>query len=90
MAPADRPESSIKPGQVREYILSMLDGLSCLAESAGDADTGARVRQFAGSLIAGWSPRPIQLHPDGHGLDPLAAANVETPAEGRGDPARIF
>jgi hypothetical protein len=90
MAPADRPESSIRPGQVREYILSMLDGLSCLAESAGDADTGKRVRQFAGSLIAGWSPRPLRPHPDGHALDSLAAANGETPADGPGDPARIF
>ena len=89
MAPADPPELAIRPGQVREYILSMLDGLSCLADSAGDTETCERVRQFACSLIAVWSPRPMHLHPDGRALDSLTAANGETPGEGLGGPTRI-
>lgn len=82
MAPVDRPESPPTPGQVREYILSMLDGLSALADGAGDGDTGERMRQFVHGLVAAWSPRPARLRPDG-----LAAANAEPPPDGHGGPA---
>ena len=65
MAPAHRPELSVGPGQVRDYILSMLEGLSGLADSAGDADAGERLRQFAHGLIAAWSPGAMRPLADG-------------------------
>ena len=49
------------PGQVRDYVLTMLDGLGSLAEAAGDDVTRDQMRDFADHLIRVWSPRLASL-----------------------------
>ncbi len=66
------------PGQVRDYILTMLEGLSGLSDCAGDRATGERLRQFADSLITAWSPRSDVLRRGDFGrLDELVTAYAE-------------
>ena len=43
--------------QVRDYILTMLDGLATLAEGAGDAITHDRLRDFTDGLLCAWTPK---------------------------------
>ena len=47
--------------QVRDYILTMLEGLSSLAETVEDMPTRDRVRDFADHLMTSWSPRLLML-----------------------------
>jgi hypothetical protein len=42
--------------QVRDYVLTMLDGLSDLAETVDDRRTRDEIRDFADHLLASWSP----------------------------------
>lgn len=67
--------------QVREYVLTMLEGLSNLAESVDDRHTRDRVSEFADHLMMSWSPRPERLLRRDFGrLDELIAAHaVEYP-----------
>jgi hypothetical protein len=46
--------------QVRDYVLTMLEGLSSLAETVDDLHTRDRMLDLADHLIASWSaaPRP--------------------------------
>ena len=63
--------------QVREYVLTMLEGLSSLAETVDDQHTRDRVRDFADHLIAGWSPKSqLLLRQDFGRLDQLVAAHA--------------
>jgi hypothetical protein len=51
--------------QVREYVLTMLEGLAGLAESVQDQHTRDRVRDFADHLVMSWSSRPEAAdHPE--------------------------
>jgi acyl-CoA synthetase (AMP-forming)/AMP-acid ligase II len=76
--------------QVREYVLTMLDGLSSLADSVQDRHTRDRVRDFADHLVMSWSPRPESLLRQDFGrLDELIAAHAaehpDTPAAALGE-----
>jgi acyl-CoA synthetase (AMP-forming)/AMP-acid ligase II len=76
--------------QVREYILTMLEGLSSLAETVDDTRTCDRVRDFANHLMMGWSPRSEALLRQEFGrLDQLVAAHAaehpDAPAAALGD-----
>jgi len=76
--------------QVRDYILTMLEGLSSLAETVDDLHTCARVRDFADHLMSGWSPRSEALLRQEFGrLDQLVAAHAaehpDAPAAALGD-----
>ena len=69
------PEPTL--AQVRDYVLSMLDGLSNLTETVDDLRTRDRVRDFANHLMASWSPRSQQLLREDFGrLDQLVAAHA--------------
>jgi acyl-CoA synthetase (AMP-forming)/AMP-acid ligase II len=73
------PEPTL--AQVREYVLTMLEGLSSLAETVDDLHTRDRVRDFTDHLMASWSPRSQSLLRQDFGrLDQLVAAHaVEHP-----------
>ena len=82
------PEPSL--AQVRDYVLTMLDGLSNLAETVGDLHTRDQVRNFADRLMMGWSPRSEALLRQDFGrLDQLVAAHAsehpDFPAAALGD-----
>jgi acyl-CoA synthetase (AMP-forming)/AMP-acid ligase II len=63
--------------QVREYVLTMLEGLASLAESVEDQHTRDRVRDFADHLMMSWAPRPEALLRQDFGrLDELVAAHA--------------
>ena len=69
------PEPTL--AQVRDYVLTMLDGLSNLAETVDDLHTRDRVRDFADHLLASWSPPSQQLLRQDFGrLDQLVAAHA--------------
>lgn len=68
--------------QVREYVLTMLEGLSSLAEAADDRHTRDRVRDFADDLVMSWSPEPDSLLRQDFGrLDELIAAHAAQAAD---------
>jgi acyl-CoA synthetase (AMP-forming)/AMP-acid ligase II len=72
------PDHNPTPGQLRDYILTMLEGLSGLSDGAGDRNTAERLRQFADGLITAWSPPSILLLRQDFGrLDELVAAYAE-------------
>jgi acyl-CoA synthetase (AMP-forming)/AMP-acid ligase II len=76
--------------QVRDYILTMLEGMSNLAETVDDMRTRDRVRDFADHLMMGWSPRSEALLREEFGrLDQLVAAHAaehpDAPAAALGD-----
>lgn len=76
--------------QVREYVLTMLEGLSTLADSVDDQHTRDRVRDFADHLVMSWSPRSDSLLRQDFGrLDELIAAHAaehpDAPAAALGD-----
>jgi acyl-CoA synthetase (AMP-forming)/AMP-acid ligase II len=76
--------------QVRDYILTMLEGLSSLAETVDDMPTRDRVREFADHLMLGWSPRSESLlHQEFGRLDQLVSAHAaehpDAPAAALGD-----
>jgi acyl-CoA synthetase (AMP-forming)/AMP-acid ligase II len=76
--------------QVRDYILTMLEGLSSLAETVEDMPTRDRVRDFADHLMTSWSPRSESLlHQEFGRLDQLVAAHAvehpDSPAVALGD-----
>ncbi len=76
--------------QVRDYILTMLEGLSSLAETVEDLQTRDRVRDFSDHLMMGWSPRSETLLRQEFGrLDQLVAAHAaehpDAPAVALGD-----
>jgi long-chain acyl-CoA synthetase len=78
------------PAQVREYVLTMLEGLSSLAETVHDQHTRDRVRDFADHLVMSWSPRSAALLRQDFGrLDELIAAHAaelpDAPAAVMGD-----
>jgi long-chain acyl-CoA synthetase len=82
------PEPSL--AQVRDYILTMLEGLSSLAETVDDLHTSDRVRDFADHLMASWSPKSqLLLRQDFGRLDQLVAAHAsehpDLPAAALGD-----
>lgn len=63
--------------QVRDYVLTMLEGLSSLADSVDDSHTRDRVRDFADHLIMSWAPRPEALLRQDFGrLDQLVTAHA--------------
>jgi acyl-CoA synthetase (AMP-forming)/AMP-acid ligase II len=63
--------------QVREYVLTMLEGLASLAESVEDQHTRDRVRDFADHLVMSWAPKPEALLRQDFGrLDELVAAHA--------------
>ena len=63
--------------QVREYVLTMLEGLSNLAETVNDQHTRDCVRDFADHLVMSWSPRSEALLRQDFGrLDELIAAHA--------------
>jgi acyl-CoA synthetase (AMP-forming)/AMP-acid ligase II len=69
------PEPTL--AQVREYILTMLEGLTSLAETVDDLHTRDRVRDFADHLMASWSPRSqLLLRQEFGRLDQLVAAHA--------------
>jgi acyl-CoA synthetase (AMP-forming)/AMP-acid ligase II len=69
------PEPTL--AQVREYVLTMLEGLSNLAETVDDLHTRDRVRDFAHHLMTSWSPRSqLLLRHDFGRLDQLVAAHA--------------
>ena len=85
------PEPTL--AQVREYVLTMLEGLSSLAETVDDLQTRDRVRDFADHLMASWSPRSqLLLRREVDRLDQMAAAHaaerLDVPSAGRGDHPR--
>jgi len=76
--------------QVREYVLTMLEGLSNLADTVEDGHTRDRVKDFADHLMMSWSPRPEALLRQDFGrLDELIAAhaaeNPDAPAAAHGE-----
>ena len=81
--------------QVREYVLTMLEGLSGLAETVEDAHTRDRVRDFADHLMMSWSPKSeALLRRDFGRLDELIAAHAaeipDAPAAALGDQALTY
>jgi acyl-CoA synthetase (AMP-forming)/AMP-acid ligase II len=69
------PEPTL--AQVRDYVLTMLEGLSSLAETVDDLQTRDRVRDFADHLMASWSPRSqLLLRQDFGRLDQMVAAHA--------------
>ena len=81
MASIERFVPAPTPGQVREYALNMLEGLSGLAETADDLETRDLLNGFVRSLIQAWSPPSSVLLAQEFGrLDELVAAYaVEEP-----------
>ena len=74
--------------QVREYVLTMLEGLSSLAESVQDRHTRDRVRDFADHLVMSWAPKTeALLHQDFGRLDELISAHA---AESPDAPAAVL
>ncbi|MEI9890094.1 MAG: class I adenylate-forming enzyme family protein [Caulobacteraceae bacterium] len=74
--------------QVREYVLTMLEGLSGLAESVQDQHTRDRVRDFADHLMMSWAPKPEALLRQDFGrLDELICAHA---ADNPGAPAVVL
>lgn len=76
--------------QVRDYILTMLEGLSALAETVEDLQTRDRVRDFSDHLLMSWSPKSEALLLQEFGrLDQLVAAHAaehpDAPAAALGD-----
>jgi acyl-CoA synthetase (AMP-forming)/AMP-acid ligase II len=63
--------------QVRDYVLTMLEGLSSLADSVDDQHTRDRIQDFSDHLMMSWSPRPEALLRQDFGrLDQLVAAHA--------------
>ncbi|MGZ6010685.1 MAG: class I adenylate-forming enzyme family protein [Caulobacteraceae bacterium] len=82
------PEPSL--AQVRDYVLTMLEGLSSLAETVDDQQTSDRVRAFADQLMMSWSPKSqALLRRDFGRLDELvalhAAEQPDAPAAALGE-----
>lgn len=66
------------PSQVRDYVLTMLEGLASLADSSGDVPTRDRIRDFSDSLIADWAPKSVTLLSRDFGrIDELIAAYAQ-------------
>jgi long-chain acyl-CoA synthetase len=77
MANIRRMAPAPNPAQVREYVLTMLDGLSTLAESVEDLHTRDRMRDFADHLMMSWAPKTEALMRQDFGrLDELVAAHA--------------
>lgn len=77
MADIRRMAPSPTFAQVRDYVLTMLEGLSSLAQTVNDLHTRDRVRDFADHLMASWSPRSqLALRQDFGRLDQLVAAHA--------------
>ena len=88
MANIRRMAPTPSPAQVREYVLTMLDGLSTLAESVEDLHTRDRVRDFTDHLVMSWAPKTEALMRQDFGrLDELVAAHA---AEHPGIPALVM
>jgi acyl-CoA synthetase (AMP-forming)/AMP-acid ligase II len=69
------PEPTL--AQVRDYVLTMLEGLSSLAETADDPRTSEQVREFADQLMMSWAPRSEALLRQDFGrMDELVAAHA--------------
>jgi acyl-CoA synthetase (AMP-forming)/AMP-acid ligase II len=69
------PEPTL--AQVRDYVLTMLEGLSSLAETVDDGRTRDQVRDFAHYLMMSWSPRSEALLREEFGrVDELVAAHA--------------
>jgi long-chain acyl-CoA synthetase len=63
--------------QVRDYVLTMLEGLSSLADSVEDLHTRDRIRDFSDHLMMSWAPLPEALLRQDFGrLDQLVAAHA--------------
>lgn len=73
------PDPSV--AQVREYVLTMLEGLSSLAESVEDRHTGDRLRDLADHLVMSWAAdAEVPPRPDADRLAALISAQaVEHP-----------
>ena len=61
MAAIDRIGPPPTPPQVRDYVLTMLEGLAGFADSAADPDTRDRLLEFANALMLAWSPPSARL-----------------------------
>ena len=90
MADIQRMAPEPTPAQVRDYILTMLEGLSTLAETTDDLPTRDRLRELANHLMMSWSPRSeALLRQDFARLDELVAAHAaelpDAPAAALGD-----
>jgi len=90
MANIRRMAPAPSPAQIRDYILTMIEGLSALAETADDLQTRDRMRDFADHLMMSWSPRFEALLRQEFGrLDELVAAHAaehpDAPAAALGD-----
>ena len=69
------PEPTL--AQVRDYVLTMLEGLSSLAETVDDQRTSEQVRAFADQLMMNWSPRSeALLRRDFGRMDELVAVHA--------------
>lgn len=81
MAGIEKVVPTPTPGQFREYALTMLEGLSSLAETAQDFETRDRIDDFVRSLVQTWLPSPSALLAREFGrLDEMVAAYaVEEP-----------
>ncbi len=77
MADIERMAATPTLAQVRDYVLTMLEGLSSLAHSVDDQHTGDRIRDFSDHLIMSWAPRPEALLRQDFGrLDQLVTAHA--------------